>query len=163
MSAGQSAFMQSQMAYMKQELDSEFGEDNGDTSDDDDMSATTRSQSLSADFNRLTIAGVSSSQSTVIHGSSSSTVRADIVTPRHIIIPGDHTEVDNNFYQTNFNSNKEQNNIIENSFGEGKQENIGVWRMLGMFFFFFFSFMFFEQNKFNRSGSTNETKVKAST
>jgi hypothetical protein len=47
--------------------------------------------------------------------------------------PGDYTKVDNNFYQTNFDLHKENNNIIENSFGEGKQKDIGVWQMLGMF------------------------------
>ena len=48
---------------------------------------------------------------------------------RHIIIPGDHIEVDDNIYQSDFDSHKKTNNIIENSFGEGGQE-IGVWRMI---------------------------------
>jgi hypothetical protein len=36
--------------------------------------------------------------------------------PRHIVIPGDYTEVDVNSYQSNFDSHKVENNIIENSF-----------------------------------------------
>lgn len=142
MSAVQSAFMNNQMVHMLQEMDSEFSEDNDeqnasgpeihndDTSQDHHMSFT-REQSLSADFNRLTMEErvSSSSRSVLVHGSSSTTVRAD-QGPKHIIIPGDYTEVDNNFYQNDFDSHKVQNNIVENSFGDGKQNGIRVWQML---------------------------------
>jgi hypothetical protein len=123
-----------QMAYMMQEMEAEFGDDDDDTSEDD-MPAT-RSQSLSADFNRLTIEEQvsSSSRSGFIHGSSSTTVRAE----RHNIIPGDLTVVDNNLYQSNFDSHKRNNNIVENSFRQGQQENARVWRMFGMFVFVVF-------------------------
>jgi hypothetical protein len=104
MSAGQSAFMDNEMAHMMQEMESEFGGD--DEESDDEMSVTTRSQSLSAGFNRLTI----EERATLIHGSSAGQ------SPRHITIPGNYTEVDDNFYQSNFDSYKMKNNIIENSF-----------------------------------------------
>jgi hypothetical protein len=122
MSAAQFAFMRNQMAQMDQKMDSEFGADTAgpemynDDTPGDEMSATTRSQSLSAGFNRLTIEerAFSSSRSAVIHGSSSTAVK------------GDYTEVDDNFYQINLDSHKKANNIIINSFGEGEQDNIGV-------------------------------------
>jgi len=126
MSAVQFAFMNNRITHMMQKIDSVFSEDNEeqnifepDDTSEGQMSVTTRAQSLSADFNRLTIEErvSSSSQSVHIHGSSSTTVRAD-QSPRHIIIPGDHTEVDNNFYESNFDSHKVENNTIENSFGE---------------------------------------------
>ena len=124
MSAVQSAFMKEQMAYMMREMESEFG--------GDDEEQTARSQSLSADFNRLTIEErvSSSSGSALIHGSSeSSTAVKGDQSSRHIIIPGDHIEVDDNIYQSDFDSHKKTNNIIENSFGEAGQE-IGVWRKI---------------------------------
>ena len=99
MSAAQSAFMNNEMENMMQEMESEFDEDDEDG--EDEMSVTTRSQSLSAGFNRLTIEERASSSSR---------------SARHIIIPGDYTEVDDNFYQSNFDSHKVKNNIIENSF-----------------------------------------------
>jgi len=110
MSAGQSAFMDNEMAHMMQEMESEFG--GNDEESDDEMSVTTRSQSLSAGLNRLTIEerASSSSRSTLIHGSSAGQ------SPRHITIPGNYTEVDDNFYQSNFDSHNMKNNIIENSF-----------------------------------------------
>ena len=113
MSATQSAFLKAKMAHMMQEMDSklklEFSRDddsqeqntfefepkmyNDDTSEDD-MPAITRSQTLSAEFTRPTIEEhVSSSRSVLIHGSSSTAVRAD-KSPSHII-QGDHIEVDN--------------------------------------------------------------------
>ena len=146
MSAGLSAFMKEQMADMMQEMDSEFSGDNeeqntvgpemyNDDTAEDEMS-TTRSQSLSADFKRLTIeepaSSASSRSAALIYGSSSTVIRTD-KSPRHIIIPGDHIEVDDNFYQSDFDSHRVKNNIIENSFREGDQKDIGVWRMLGMF------------------------------
>jgi len=93
------------------------------------MSVTMRSQSISADFNRLTLEEhvSSSSRSAVIHESSSTTVRTD-KSPRHITISGDHIEVDNNLYQTDFDSHKEENNLIINSFGEGNQGDVSVWQ-----------------------------------
>ena len=134
LSAVQTAFMDNEMARMIQEMDSEFNEDNEEQdifgpemSIDDlsgnNMSVTLRSQSLSADFNRLTIEELvpSSSRSVVIHGSSSAT-RAD-KSLRHKVISGDHTEVDISSYQTGFDSGEEKNNIIINSSGEGKQED----------------------------------------
>lgn len=140
MSAVQSAFMHNQMAHMMQEMQAEFGEDNqgpeicNDDISEDDMSTTMRAQSLSADFNLLTIEErvPSSSSALSTHGSSSTAVRTDASPTRYITISGDHTEVDNNVYQCDFDSHKVQNNIIENSFGEGKRD-IGVWRTLGMF------------------------------
>jgi hypothetical protein len=129
MPAAQFAFMNNQMAHMMQKMDSVFSEDNeeqnifepemyNDDTSEGHISVTTRSQSLSASLNRLTIEEhVSSSRSVLTHGSSSTTVRAD-QRPRHIIIPGDHTEVDNNFYESNFDSHKVENNIIGNSFRE---------------------------------------------
>jgi len=112
MSAVQSSFMNSQMAFMMREIASEFGGDSEQDTPEDDISVTTR------DFNRLAIDGApSSSRSALIHPSSPTAARADHEGPRHIIIPGDYTEVDNNFYQSNFDSFKDKNNIIENSFG----------------------------------------------
>lgn len=130
MSTGQSAFMNNEMANMTQEIESEFSGENEEQntfgadmySDDTFEDDATRSQSLSADFNCLTIEdrhGVFSSRSTLTYGSSSTSVRAN-KNPKHIIIQGDHTEVDNNFYQSNFDSHKVKNNIIKNSFGEGE-------------------------------------------
>ena len=117
MSTVQIAFMNNEMAHMMQEMASEYGEDNNEEQDtigssEDEMSVTTRSQSLSASFNRLTIEerASSSSRSALIHGSSAGKI------PRHIVIPGDYTEVDDNFYQSNFDSHRVKNNIIENSF-----------------------------------------------
>lgn len=145
MTAVQTAFMDNQMAHMIQEIDSEFSEDNEEqnlfgpemfNASEDDISVTTtrRSQSLSADFSRLTIEEhvSSESRSVVVHGSSSTTVRA-AKSPRHITISGDHTEVDNNVYQTDFDSHKEENNIIINSFGEGNPGDVGVWQTICMF------------------------------
>jgi hypothetical protein len=111
MSAGQSAFMNSQMAYMAQEMEAEFSKENDDASEDD-MAA--------ANFSRLTLEEHASSSS----GSSSTIVRAD----RHTVIPGDYTMVDNKIYQTNFDSYKRNNNIVKNSFGQGQQEIIGLGR-----------------------------------
>jgi hypothetical protein len=110
MSAVQSAFMNNEMAHMMQEMESEFGEDNEEV--EDEMSVTTRSQSLSAGFNRLTIEerASSSSRSALIHGSSAGK------SPRRIVIPGDYTEVDDNFYQSDFDSHNVKNNIVKNSF-----------------------------------------------
>lgn len=119
MSGVQFAFMNNEMANMIQEMAqpeaSEFGDEEQDTigPSEDEMSITTRSQSLSAGFNRLTIEerrASSSSRSALIHGSSAGRK------PRHIVIPGDYTEVDDNSYQSNFDSHKVENNIIENSF-----------------------------------------------
>jgi len=138
MSLAQRALMKAQMAWMKQEMLSEFAGDNEeqntdgpviyeDDTSDDEMSVSTRSQSLSTEFNCLTMieARVSSSSasspSAPFHGSSSTAVRAD-ESPRYITISGDYTEVDNNVYQSNFDSYKVENNIVENSFGEGEQE-----------------------------------------
>ena len=131
MSAVQSAFMKEQMAYMMREMESEFSGDNEDQNTvgpeiyNVGMSAT-REQSLSADFNRLSIEErvSSSSGSALIHGSSeSSTAVKGNKSSRHIIIPGDHIELDNNiYYQCDFDSHKKTNSIIENSFGEGEQE-----------------------------------------
>jgi hypothetical protein len=139
MSAVQVALMNNQMAHMMQKLDSEFEGDNeeqdtemhNDDTSEDEVSTTTRSQSIATGFNRLTIEerSSSSSRSAFIHRSSSTTIKAD-KSPKHVIIQGDYTEVDNNFYQSDFDSHKVKNNIIGNSFGEGKQGNIGVWRML---------------------------------
>jgi hypothetical protein len=110
------------MAQMSQEMDSEFcvdHEEQDDTSEDE-SSSTKGPPSLSADFNRLTIGErVSSSPgSALVPGLSFTAAEAD-KNPKPIIISGDHTEVDDKFYQFNFNSNKVLNNIIENSFGEG--------------------------------------------
>ena len=146
MSAVQTAFMNNQMAYMIQEIDSEFSKDvdeeenmfgpemyNDDTSEDDMSVTTMRSQSLSADLDRLTIeeSVSSSSRSLFIHGSSS-TVRAD-KSPKHITISGDHTEVDNSLYETDFDSHKEENNLIINSFGDGTPGDVSMWQTVGMF------------------------------
>ena len=58
----------------------------------------------------------------------------DDASPMHITISGDHTaEVDNNVYQTDFDSHKEENNIIVNSFGEGNPGDVGVWQTICMF------------------------------
>ena len=170
MSAVQSASMNNEIANVMQEINSEFSRDNEEQntfgpdmySDDTPEDDATRSQSLSADFNCLTIEerhGIfSSTRSAFIYGSSSTAVRAD-KNPKHIIIQGDHTEVDNNFYQSDFDSHKVKNNIIENSFGEGEvggQEDIGVWQMLDMF-------ICVSLTKIHPSSSTNdETEVKAS-
>ena len=124
LSAVQTAFMDNKMARIIQEMDSEiFNEFNEEQ----------RSQSLYADFNRLTIEEhiPSSSRSVVIHGSSSA-ARAD-KSLRHKVISGDHTEVDISSYQTGFDSGEEENNIIINSSGEGKQEDVGVWPKIGTF------------------------------
>lgn len=114
-------FMTNQMAQMSPEIDSEFcvdHEEQNDTSEDE-SSSTRGPPSLSPDFNRLTIGEcVSSPRSALIHGLSFTAAEAD-KSPKHIIISGDHTEVDDKFYQFNFNSNKVANNIIEDSFGEG--------------------------------------------
>jgi NAD(P)H-nitrite reductase large subunit len=122
MSAAQFAIMGHHMARMMEEM-ADF--------DEDDEQNTVAGQSLSANFNRLAIEdGVSSEspRSTFIHGSSST-----YENHRHVIISGDHTEVDNNLYQFNFDSHKVENNLIKNSFGEGDQEKDGVWRMLGIY------------------------------
>ena len=135
MSAVQSAFMKEQMAYMMREMESEFS--------GDEEEQTARSQSLSADFDRLTIEELasSSSRSALIHGSSSTAIKGDKGS-RHTIITGDHIEVDNNVYQSDFDSHKRRNNIIENSFRDGEQE--GVWRMHhGMFILCFLNKLFF--------------------
>jgi hypothetical protein len=105
MSAAQFAIMGHKMARMM-EVMADF---------DEDDEQNTAGQSLSANFNRLAIEdGVSSSpRSTFIHGSSSTDENH-----RHIIISGDHTEVDNNLYQFNFDSHEVNNNLIKKSFGE---------------------------------------------
>ena len=63
MSTLESEFMKNQITYMIQEMELEFGEDNEEQNTfgpemyntfEDDMSVTTRSQSLSAEFTRLT-------------------------------------------------------------------------------------------------------------
>jgi hypothetical protein len=135
MSAGESAFMENQMAEMMQEMDSECGDDeeqiavgpemyDDDDTSDEEMSSTTWSQSLSANFNRLTIEervySSPRSRSAFIHGSSSTADESS----RHIFISGNHTEVDDSYHQFNFNSNRVENNIVENSFGGGRLENI---------------------------------------
>ena len=166
-------FVNNQMAYMMQEMESEFSEDNEEqdsfgpeiysyetSGDDVSVTTTRRSQSLSADFNRLTIDErvSSSSRSVHIHGSSSTTGRTDKspTTSRHIVISGDHIEVDNNLYQADFDSNKVRNNIIKNSFGKGGRENIGVLQMLSM------CHLLFSEQNFNPSSSANsETEVEA--
>ena len=131
MSAGQFAFMSNEMEHMMQEMDSEFDEDNeeqktvrpemhiesGGTSKDE----MSRSQSLAAKFNSLTIeehvSSSSHSQAAFILGSSPTAAKANGRRPmHHVIISGDHTEVDDNVYRLNFNSHKVENNIIENSF-----------------------------------------------
>ena len=45
---------------------------------------------------------------------------------RHINIPGNHTEVDNKRYQSDFDSNIVQDNNIKNSFGKGEQGDNNV-------------------------------------
>jgi hypothetical protein len=138
MSAVQFAFMNNQMAQMMHEMRSEFSGDNdeqntvgpemyNDDTSDDEMSDTARSQSISAKLNRLTLEEGASSSSRFApnHGSSSTAGKAD-ESSRHFIIPGDYTEVNNNYYQIDFDSHKVENNIIVNSFGEGEQGDIGV-------------------------------------
>jgi hypothetical protein len=140
MSPMEIAFLKNEMVRMSQELDSEFGVADEEQnvletevySDDteDEMSITTRSPSLSADFNRLTIEGGGSlsPRSALIHGLPPTTVGADEIPQQshHIIISGDHTETDDNFYSFNLNSHKVENNIVEKSFEKGEQEVIGV-------------------------------------
>ena len=92
---------------MMREMESEFSDDEEEQNIAGPEMYGTRSQSLSADFNRLSI-GSSSSSSALIHGLSKSS--------RHTVISGDHVEVDNNTYQSDFNSHKRGNNIIKNSF-----------------------------------------------
>jgi hypothetical protein len=123
------------MAYM---IQAGFGDD------DDDMPAT-RSQSLSADYNRLTIKEhVSSpSRSGFIHGSSSTT-----------IIPGDLTVVDNNLYQSNFDSHKRNNNIVVRARTAGECGRVAnAWGVC--------SFCSFLEYCFKAFGNS-ETEVKAS-
>ena len=141
MTVTQFAFMRNQMAQMKEEMRSEFsGEQNtvgpemyNDDTSDDEMSDTARSQSISAKLNRLTLEeGTSSSSRSPNHGSSSTAGNAD-ESSRHFIISGDYTEVNDNYYQIDFDSHKVENNVIVNSFGEGNQGDNGVWRVLDMF------------------------------
>lgn len=103
--------MGAHMAYMMQEIASEFsGDSNEHDTPEDDIAAATR------DLSRLAIDGASSSsRSALIHASSSTATRVDAGSP--IIIPGDHTVVDNNVTYCSFDSFKNKNNIIENSFG----------------------------------------------
>jgi hypothetical protein len=121
MSGVQFAFMNNEMADMMQEMASDGDNNEEQDTSEDEMSVTTRrSQSLSAGFNRLTIEErvSSSSRPALIHGSSIGK------SPRHISIPGDYTEVDDNFYQSDFDSYKVENNIIENSFDSYKEDHV---------------------------------------
>ena len=77
--------------------------------------------------------------------------------PRHINISGNHTEVDNNHYQSDFDSNKVDNNIIENSFGEGEQGDNNVCGEC-----LICSFVFPEQTFLPSSSTNNETEDEAS-
>jgi len=116
MSAGRFAFMKEQMAWMKQKMNSEFGGDtevqnpagSGMFDDDDDGE-------MSAGISNLTIE-TRTPRSALVHGSSSTAVWAD-ESPRTVIITGDHTEVDRNVYQTDWDSHKVQNNFVKDSFG----------------------------------------------
>ena len=72
----------------------------------------------------LNAIGVSATQAHIQVSSSFNTVQASEST-RHIIIHGDHTEVDNSVYKFNFNSHIVANNVIENSFNDGHEEVIG--------------------------------------
>jgi len=120
MSAVQSKFMNAHMAYMMQEIASEYSADHNEND-------TTPEDDISRELNHLAIDGASSSSRSALtlHASSSTVARRGDEGPRHIIIPGDYTEVDNNTYRSNFDSFKNQNNYIENSFGvRGKFVNV---------------------------------------
>ena len=77
----------------------------------------------------LNAIGVSATQAhTQVSSSSPNNVQAS-ESARHIIIHGDHTEVDNSVHKFNLNSHIVANNVIENSFNE-QEEVIGKLALL---------------------------------